>query len=470
MFKKLLNKARYGSHGFSFKISSTIQQFKNKYNGISEEVPHIEQLAGRVYGIRKLGKNLTFVDIGSNGENVQLVFKDSGLVSSIKRGDILGLSGNPFRTKTAELSLKVEKCEILSKCFNENIPISRDDKDMLTDPETRYSKRYLDLIVNNNHKNIFLMRSKIIKFLRNYLESDGFLEVETPILSHKAGGALANPFITKSNALKTDLHLRIAPELYLKQLIISGFEKVFEIGKNFRNEDISIKHNPEFTSCEFYKAYADYLDLIEMTKDFIKKMAIEVTGDTRLIYNDKIIDLNEFQVLDVNTEIEKYFNTKLSLDKTEYHSQIDKLYKDLNIHIPAANTKKKLDRLIEHIIEPKSENKPLFIINHPVLLSPLAKNKPDNPLLTERFEFFINKMELINAYSELTDPIEQRKRFEEQHNDDEVHPMDNEFIEALMLGMPPTAGWGVGIDRLCMIFMNQMNIKEVILFPQMNVK
>jgi lysyl-tRNA synthetase class 2 len=465
MFKKLLSKVNY-KH-FSFKITSTIQQFKSNYNAIAQEVPQTETLAGRVYNIRKLGKSLTFVDIGSNGDNVQLIFKET---PQIIRGDILGLTGTPFRTKTGELSLKVNNCQILSKCLNDNIPISRDDKDMLTDPETRYSKRYLDLVVNNNHKKIFFLRSKIIKFIRNYLESDGFLEVETPILSHKAGGALANPFITKSNALKSDLYLRIAPELYLKQLIVSGFEKVFEIGKIFRNEDLSIKHNPEFTSCEFYKAYSDYNDLIDMTKDFIKKMAIEVTGDSRLIFGDKIIDLNDFQILDINSELERHFGTKLSLDKREYYGQIDNLYNQLDNPIPVPNTKKRLEKLIESILETKSEIKPTFIINHPVILSPLAKTKEDNPLLTERFEFFINKMELINAYSELTDPIEQKKRFEEQHNDEEVHPMDNDFIEALMLGMPPTAGWGVGIDRLCMILMNQMNIKEVILFPQMNVK
>jgi lysyl-tRNA synthetase class 2 len=468
----------------TFKPSINLTNFKEKYKGISDQSDNIEHLAGRVYSIRKMGKNLTFMNLNSNSDNLQLVFenKTSPDVNNIKRGYFLGLTGYPFRTKTGELSLYIKNYDILAECQKE-LPMTRDDKQMLTDFETRYSKRYLDLIVNNSNKEFFILRSRILKFLRNFLEKEGFLEVETPILSHKAGGALATPFATHSKAMKSELYLRIAPELYLKQLIIAGFERVFEIGKNFRNEDISIKHNPEFTSCEFYQAYADYNDLINLTKRFLKELCEEIFGSSKFVQKNgevlQTIDFStDYQTFDIKMELENYFSRKLFDSEKDFNKEIDSIFQEylkgnnLSENAKDLTTKKKLEKLIENIIEPKSEKMPTFIINHPTLLSPLAKSHNDNKLLTERFEFFINKIELINSYSELTDPNIQKQRFEEQnkYKDDESHPIDNDFIEALTYGMPPTAGWGLGIDRLCMILLNQTNIKEVILFPLMNVK
>lgn len=490
----------------NFKPSINIQNFKNKYATYEQthdkpvvninEIPintQIEKIAGRILSIRKMSKNLTFMDLSSNGASLQLAFDSKKLspeqlknIEDIKRGYILGLEGIPFKTKTGELSLLVNELEILSKCEIDLPIMNRSDKEMLINPEVRYSKRYLDLIVNNNHKNYFAFRSKVIKFIRNFLESEGFLEVETPILSHKAGGALAHPFITHSNAIKQDLFLRVAPELYLKQLIIGGYEKVFEIGKNFRNEDISIRHNPEFTSCEFYQSYSNYLELIDFTKKMFREMCKQLNVISfRNPENDDV-----FQIFDVTKELEAYFNKKISFDyenKSDFYAQFDKLYEEYiqnlsdnksgqtNPNKANISTKKKIEKLIEYIIEPKC-TPPTFIINHPCLLSPLAKSHKDNKYLAERFEFFINKIELINAYSELNDPSEQLERFLEQknltekYNREEIHPMDDDFIEALNHGMPPTAGWGLGIDRLCMILLELSNIKEVILFPLMNVQ
>lgn len=477
----------------SFKTSRSITDFKKSYANIEKEqelVNFPEHLAGRVLSLRKMGKSLIFADLSSNGDKVQVLFNQAKLMDyelaslkSVKRGYILGLSGIPYKTKAGELSLLVKNFEIMSQCLVELPIINRDDKDMLKDPETRYNKRYLDLIVNNNHKNYFVLRCEIIKYLRQFLTEKGFMEVETPILSHKAGGALAKPFETRSNAIKSNLYLRIAPELYLKQLIIGGFEKVFEIGKNFRNEDISIKHNPEFTSCEFYESYSDHLRLIDLTKHLFSGLCLHLFNSSRITLNngtdqETVIDFNtDYQVFDVREELQSYFNLTFSNDKDTFYSQIEVAYKNYSRLSGKGekeiSIKKKIDKLIENIIEPKCV-KPSFIINHPIIMSPLAKASSTHPLFADRFEFFINRIELINAYSELNDATEQRKRFTEQNTmkgiDEETHPMDNDFIEALSYGMPPTAGWGLGIDRLCMVLLGLQNIKEVILFPLMNVK
>jgi len=383
--------------------------------------------------------------------------------------------------------LLVKKFKILSECKVDLPILNRKDKDMLIDPEIRYSKRYLDLIVNNSHKDIFKFRAKMISTIRALLEKEGFIEVETPVLSHKAGGALARPFKTHSNAIKKDLYLRVAPELYLKQLIISGYEKVFEIGKNFRNEDISIRHNPEFTSVEFYHSYSNYLKLMEFTKDFLKNLSISLCSSAVITNQHYSINFEHenYEIFDVIKELEKYFNTKViedPHDKEKFYNKIESLYIDyiftnkLADDSKCLNIKKKIEKLIENIIEPKCKEKPSFIINHPTILSPLAKSHPDNKLLCERFELFINGIEVINSYSELNDTEEQRERFLDQKQlnqnssiDHEIHPIDNEFVEALSYGMPPTAGWGMGIDRMCMLFLGLNNIKEVILFPLMNV-
>jgi lysyl-tRNA synthetase class 2 len=528
-----------------FNITNSFNNFKKIHKeNLSTKNPLLdnitENLAGRISSIRQLGKNLNFLTISSNGENFQIVVDSNKIdtlsqekLTQIKRGFVIGITGNPFLTKTGEISLLATSLEILSIC-NFFLPdTKRNDKNTLTNHELRYEKRYLDLLANKNNINFFILRAKIINFLRNKLQNEGYLEVETPILSKKAGGALANPFKTYSNTLKSDLFLRIAPELYLKKLIIGGYEKVFEIGKNFRNEDISIRHNPEFTTCEIYHAFKDYEYMIKFTQDFLKELCIFLNEDMNNIndnsnntyidkeksnnnnYNNKTkleiflnnnevnynndnnaydkieIDFNnEFNKFDVNTELENYFNTNLSniYDKEIYYKKLENLFEDFinNNNTIREKTikntgkgknlslKKKIDKLIENIIEPKCIQ-PSFIINHPLLLSPLAKANEKNPNLAERFEFFVNKVELINAYSELNNAEEQKYRFFEQMNlnkngefDDELHPNDEDYIEALSYGMPPTAGWGLGIDRLCMLFLGLRNIKEVILFPMMN--
>jgi lysyl-tRNA synthetase class 2 len=489
-----------------FEVTINLKDFKNKYeNKVHEKVekvvhekPNKEKIAGRILSLRKMSKDLTFADLSSNNENLQIVFDNkildenlTTIFKKIKRGYILGLQGGAFTTKTGQLSLLAENFEILSECQVDLPIMNRKDKEMLLDPEVRYSKRYLDLIVNSSHKEIFIFRAKLIQFLRNYLEERGFLEVETPMLNHQAGGALARPFLTHSNAIKRDLCLRIAPELYLKQLIISGYEKVFEIGKNFRNEDISVRHNPEFTSVEFYHSYSNYLKLMDFTKKFLRDLSIFLFNSEKIITKDFTLDFSEdnFKTFDVIQELELFFNQKINLNsKDEFYSNLEKLYEEFLNNQNSQNSekfikknkklslKKKIDKLIESIIEPKCKDQPSFIMNHPTILSPLAKAHDNNKLISERFELFINGIEVINSYSELNDPVEQKERFTDQRKlneglsfDDEAHPYDIEFIEALSHGMPPTAGWGMGIDRMVMLFLGLSNIKEVILFPMMNV-
>lgn len=483
-----------------FEVSINLKDFKHKYNNIHNFQNTInERIAGRVLSLRKMSKDFTFADLSSNNENLQIVFEHkiydedlSSLFKNIKRGYILGLEGVAFKTKTGQLSLLAKKFEILSECLVDMPIMNRKDREMLLDPETRYTKRYLDLIVNSNHKEIFIFRAKFIKFLRDYLQNLNFIEVETPILNHQAGGALARPFLTHSNAIKNDLYLRIAPELYLKQLIISGYEKVFEIGKNFRNEDISIRHNPEFTSIELYQSYSNYINLMDFTKKFLRDLSIFLFNSEKVATNNYTLDFSEnnFKTFDVIPELEQYFNTKINIDsKEEFFSDLEKIFEDY-IHqrdnleerkklsnMKKLSLKKKIDKLIELIIEPKCKDKPSFIINHPTIISPLAKSHENNKLICERFELFINGIEVINSYSELSDPKEQNERFTDQRKlneglsfDDEAHPYDTDFIEALSHGMPPTAGWGMGIDRMVMLMLGLNNIKEVILFPMMNVK
>lgn len=497
-----------------FEISITNKNFIKNYEKSFRDsnttfIDIIEKVAGRIISIRTLGKNLTFATISSNGDDLQIVFDNNKInesslknLENLKRGFIIGVEGYPYKTKTGEISLLAENLNILSICNYELPDTKRKDKQILTNFELRYEKRFLDLIVNNKNKEYYILRSKIISFLRNYLENEGYLEAETPILSKKAGGALAVPFETYSEAIKSKLYLRIAPELYLKKLIIGGYEKVFEIGKNFRNESISIRHNPEFTSCELYKAYADYYYMIDFTKKFLKDLCLHLYNRTFIELDSFDLNSNfcekrekrkinfdeEYKIYDVNKELEIYFNTNLSniIEKELYYNKMENLYKDLlntnndfnkkiSVNERNLSLKKKIDKMIEYVIEPKCIQ-PSFIINHPILLSPLAKAHEENKNIAERFEFFINKIELINSYSELNNSEEQKLRFKEQSNlkndnafDDEIHPTDEDFLEALAYGMPPTAGWGLGIDRLCMLFLGLNNIKEVIFFPLMNV-
>jgi lysyl-tRNA synthetase class 2 len=492
-------KKYFSSH---FTTTINLKEFKLKYKESNHDnfdkvisCSVLESIAGRVISIRKMSSNLTFLDINSDCENLQIVIdnkvidEESKIIfKNIKRGYILGLTGESFKTKSGELSLLANNLKILSECQHELPILNRKDKDMLLDPEVKYEKRYLDLIVNSSHKEIFIFRSKVIKFIRNYFDNLGFLEVETPSLNKMAGGALAQPFSTHSNSLKRSLFMRISPELYLKQLIIAGYEKVYEIGKNYINEDISMRHNPEFTSLEFYQDYSNYENLIEFTKKFLKDLCVHLFNSEKVITPNYTLNFEEtnFQYFDVMKEFEIFFNKKIIYDNFEdFNREMETLYLDyinckknnsesekINLKIEKLSIKKKVDKLIEYIIEPKCHESPSFILNHPTLLSPLAKAHENNPLITERFELFLNGIEVINAYSELNDSKEQHQRFVQQQKllfDNETHPNDLDFIEALSYGMPPTAGWGLGIDRLIMLLYGLKNIKEVILFPLTNV-
>ncbi|OMO99502.1 Lysine-tRNA ligase, class II [Corchorus capsularis] len=353
---------------------------------------------------------------------------------------------------------------------------------ILKDQETRYRQRYLDLMLNLEVRQIFKTRSKIISYIRSFLDNLDFLEVETPMMNMIAGGAAARPFVTHHNELNMKLYMRIAPELYLKELVVGGLDRVYEIGKQFRNEGIDLTHNPEFTTCEFYMAFADYNDLMELTEKMLSGMVKELTGGYKIKYhangldNDPIeIDFTPpFRRLDMVEELEKMAN--LNIPKDFSSDEANKYLVDACAKFeikcpPPQTTARLLDKLVGHFLEETCVN-PTFIINHPEIMSPLAKWHRSKPGLTERFELFINKHELCNAYTELNDPVVQRQRFAEQlkdrqSGDDEAMALDETFCTALEYGLPPTGGWGLGIDRLAMLLTDSQNIKEVLLFPAM---
>jgi lysyl-tRNA synthetase, class II len=471
-----------------FQTDCNLHEFAFKYNYLqnNESNEIIVKVAGRIQSIRKCGKKLYFVDITSNGNTLQLfahlkIYKSSKTFfedfEDLYRGDIIGVTGNPHRAKAGELSIQVHEMQILTPCLRA-IPSVKND---LVNKELRYRKRYLDLICNQSQMEIYEIRSDIISFLRKFLSKDDFIEVETPMMNVIHGGANAKPFVTHHNDLGLNLFMRIAPELYLKRLIVGGYERVFEIGKQFRNEHIDLTHNPEFTTCEFYWAYKNYQDLMTYTEKFFDEL-IKNTGESyrKLGYTNKNgkkikIDFNiPFKRIDIITELESKFGKAIpkpydSLETQKFLFERCIEY-DLKCGHPIT-TAKLFDKLIEHFIESQCDS-PTFIMNHPTIMSPLAKTHPDNPELTERFELFIAGFELCNSYTELNDPRIQRARFESQiknkdAGDTEAQPLDEDYCEALEYGLPPTAGWGLGIDRLTMIFTNTTNIKEVILFPTM---
>lgn len=428
-------------------------------------------LAGRIVAFRDFGK-AAFAHIQDATGRIQIYIKKDALgdkFSLIKKldiGDIVGVSGMLFRTKTDELTAEVTDFVFLSKSLR---PLP-EKWHGLKDVETRYRQRYVDLIVNPEVKEAFAKRSAIIKAVRDYFEHKGFIEVETPMMHQIAGGAAARPFKTHHNALDIDLFLRIAPELYLKRLIVGGYERVFELNKNFRNEGISTKHNPEFTMLEFYMAYKDYNFLMTFTEELFAFIANKVLGTLKVPYGDQIIDLTppwpripmieslvsrgvpQDVVSDPAKALEWAMQKKLDVKKTSSHAKVlDEIFKEF---------------VEQHLVQPT------FITDYPVELSPLAKRKKDNPELVERFELFICSREIANAFSELNDPIDQRQRFMSQveakaKGDEEAHEMDEDFVRALEYGMPPAAGEGIGIDRLVMLLTGAMSIRDVILFPQM---
>ncbi len=464
-------------YGNSFRVNDSSGAITDKYSSLSAEELAAKQhhctLAGRIIALRSFGK-AAFAHIQDNDGRIQIYIKKDGvgedaysIFKKVDIGDFIGIAGILFRTKTGELTIEVEKFSILSKSIR---PLP-EKWHGLTDIEARYRQRYVDLIVNSDVKNVFKTRSRIIKEIRDYLDSHGFLEVETPMMQPIPGGATARPFKTHHNALGIDLYLRIAPELYLKRLIIGGFERVYEINRNFRNEGLSIKHNPEFTMLEFYMTYSDYNDLMILTEEMITTLSNKITGGMKISAWGHEIDLTPpWDRLTLRDSVIKYTN----IDK--------KVLEDRNLAIEWARREEipvkgdeSLARIILEIFEKKVEEhliKPTFIIDYPTEISPLARRKNDDPDITERFELYIAGIEVANAFSELTDPEDQRQRFLAQEKeravgDEEAHKMDEDFIRALEYGMPPTAGEGIGIDRVVMLFTGQRSIRDVILFPHM---
>ena len=430
-------------------------------------------VAGRIMAKRDFGK-AAFVQMQDRSGRIQVYVAKNQLgeelfdiFRKIDIGDIIGVTGQPFRTKTGELSLRVSRLHLLTKSL---LPLP-EKWHGLTDVETRYRQRYLDLIVNPDVQDVFRMRSQIISLIRQFMVDRDFLEVETPMMQPIAGGATAKPFVTHHNPLKMDLFLRIAPELYLKRLVVGGFERVFEINRNFRNEGISIQHNPEFTMMEFYQAYATYEDLMDLTEELICHVAEKVLGSLTFSYGDQEVDLTRpWQRLTVREAILQY--SELSQEDLENRQVLlayaAKLGLDLDKNIGLG---KLLTEIFDEVAEPHLWN-PVFITEYPTEVSPLSRKNDQNPDVVDRFELFIVGRELANAFSELNDPDDQKERFvrqlaEKEAGDEEAHAMDEDYLRALEYGLPPTAGEGIGIDRLVMLLTNSPSIRDVILFPQL---
>lgn len=464
----------FGSRFERTHLSSEIrEQFGDLTKEQLEESPKEVIIAGRIMTKRGKGK-AGFAHIQDLGGQIQIyVRKDRvgdeayELFNTADLGDIVGIRGNLFVTNVGELSVKAEEFTFLTKSLR---PMPEKFHG-LQDVEQRYRQRYLDLMTNAESKQTFITRSKIIRAIRNYLDSNGYLEVETPMLHSIAGGAAARPFITHHNALDMELYMRIAIELHLKRLIVGGLEKVYEIGRVFRNEGISTRHNPEFTMIELYEAYADYRDIMELTENLISHVAQEVLGTTTVQYGEDQINLapgwKRVHMVDAVKEA-----TGVDFWQPMTKEQAQSLAKEHGVEIKEAH---EVGHIINEFFEQKVEEalvQPTFVFGHPVEISPLAKKNPEDPRFTDRFELFIVRREHANAFTELNDPIDQRERFEAQlaekeAGNDEAHEMDNDFIEALEYGMPPTGGLGIGIDRLVMLLTNSQSIRDVLLFPTM---
>ncbi len=444
-----------------------------KAAGIEEIKKHTFRLAGRMMSRRIMGK-ASFAHIQDTSGRIQAYVRrdDIGeeLYGDFKKwdiGDIVGVEGFAFRTKTGEISLHATNIVLLSKSLQ---PLP-EKWHGLKDRDTRYRQRYTDLIVNPEVKETFIKRSKIISTIRRYLDTLGFIEVETPMLVSNAGGAAARPFETHYNALNEDVKLRISLELYLKRLIVGGIDRVYEIGRVFRNEGVDTRHNPEFTLMELYQAYTDYYGMMELTENMFRLLAQEVCGSTTIKYGEHTIDLGKpFERLTMIEAVKKY--TGVDFDEVADTEAAKKIADEKGVHYEARHTKGDILNLFfeefveEHLIQPT------FIMDHPVEISPLTKRKPDKPDYVERFELFINSWEMCNAYSELNDPVDQRQRFEDQEKqlaagNDEANRTDEDFMNALEIGMPPTGGIGYGIDRLTMLLTDSPAIRDVLLFPTM---
>lgn len=463
--------------GKRFDISHKAAQLKELYDHLeNEEIEsqNIEaQLAGRIMTKRGKGK-AGFAHIQDVSGQIQIYVRRDEvgdeqyeLFKMTDLGDIVGVKGQVFKTRVGELSIKVTDFQILTKALR---PLP-DKWHGLKDIEQRYRQRYLDLIVNHDSQKTFILRSKIIKSIRNYLDNKGFLEVETPMMHSIAGGASARPFITHHNALDMELYLRIALELHLKRLIVGGLERVYEIGRVFRNEGISTKHNPEFTMLELYQAYADYEDIMDLTENLISHVAQEVLGTTKIQYGEHEIDLTPgWKRIHMVDAIKEHtgvdFWKQMSLEEARALAKEHNIEIDENMQVGHI-----INEFFEQVVEEKLIQ-PTFIYGHPTEISPLAKKNPEDPRFTDRFELFIVGRETANAFTELNDPIDQRERFEQQLKErelgnEEAHMMDEDFVQALEYGMPPTGGLGIGIDRLVMLLTDSQSIRDVLLFPLM---
>jgi len=439
----------------------------------------ITSIAGRIVSLRLMGK-AAFIGLMDRESKIQLYVKkddlgdDFELVKLIDLGDFIGIKGYAFRTKTGEISIHTENITVLSKSIRP-VPFGK-EKDgqqwnALSDIELRYRQRYIDLVINEESKKIFILRSKIVSAMREFYESRGYLEVETPVLQSIAGGAAARPFLTHHNALDMDLHLRISLELYLKRLIVGGLEKVFEIGRVFRNEGIDTRHNPEFTLMESYEAYADLDDIMDLVEDMFKFICLKVHGTTECEFQGETIDFGKkWRRLPMIEGIKEYTGIEPSaFDSLETAlAAMKSLGLDTEDETMVGGI---IEKIHERFVQPKLIQ-PTFITDFPLENSPLAKKRLDDPTLTRRFEVYIAKQECGNAFSEINDPVDQKERFVMQGKlkaagDDEAHPMDEDYIRALEYGMPPCGGLGIGMDRLTMILLNQTSLRDIILFPQM---
>ncbi|MBA2642640.1 MAG: lysine--tRNA ligase [Actinobacteria bacterium] len=420
------------------------------------ELDDTRRLAGRVMARREMGK-LVFLDLVDRSGRIQLMC-DTGRTGDVDvhLGDVVGVSGKPAKSRRGEPSLAVDELELLSR-NRSSLP---DTFHGLTDVETRYRKRYLDLLTNEETRDVFLLRARIVSAVRRYLDSEGFVEVETPILQPRYGGAFALPFVTRSSELDTDLYLRIATELYLKRLIVGGLERVYEIGKDFRNESVSYKHQPEFTMLEWYEAYADYLDTMERIERLVEQVANEALGTTRVTFRGNEIELKapwkRIRFIDALEKLELWTRDagelRAWLEERGVDTGADKDWPQL------------VDHAFSHFVEPTLVQ-PTIVHDYPVELSPFARSTNDDPSLTERFEYFAGGMELGNAFTEINDAEEQRQRFDQQSEHVLGERGDPDYVEALSYGMPPTGGLGLGIDRLTMLLSGRETIRDVILFP-----
>ncbi len=493
--KKLEQIVELGHESYPSKFDWTVTaaEIVAKYGSSTKEQLEADKvavrIAGRLMTIRGHGK-ASFAHLNDGTARLQIYVRlDSvgeenfRLFQLFDIGDLIGVEGYLFRTKTNELTVHVEKCAFLSKAL---LPLP-EKWHGLSDVEIRYRQRYLDLIVNPEVRETFVRRSRIVRFIRNFLDARGYIEVETPMMQLLAGGALARPFVTHHNALDLDLYLRIAPELYLKRLIVGGLNRVYEINRNFRNEGISTRHNPEFTMLEFYQAYSDYQDLMDLTEELLKGLVKEIYGALQVEYDGRIISFDKFERLTMREAIVRFWKTEANRPtpeslKTENGLRAAAKAHNANVDSSAVQALKVDDgpeisagHLLGALFEAVAEEdliQPTFIMEFPVELSPLSKRNRENPALVDRFELFVSGMEIANAFSELNDPVDQRERFEQQMKmraggDEEAHQMDEDYIRALSYGMPPTAGEGMGIDRLTMLLTNCRSIRDVILFPLM---